>query len=218
MKDSTDWKRRWETGETGWHQTEVEPFLKQFWRAKKGARVFVPLCGKTLDMKWLIDQGHFVVGVDLSEFACEGFFREHGIAFEKKAVGAFTQFESERCILWVGDFFQLTPAMIGPVAAVYDRAALIALPPELRKKYAAHIKNLIKDEVYKPGFEFLQIVLMRTPQDSDGPPFSVRFEEVESHYRDIFETEKLVQEPTEGRVPPGSILEECVIRFKARRH
>ncbi|MEQ7919161.1 thiopurine S-methyltransferase [Xanthomonas sp. WHRI 1810A] len=170
------WHQRWATDQIGFHQPQVNPHLQRFWPelgVKKGERVFVPLCGKSVDLTWLLDQGLFVVGVELSEKAIEVYFAEHDVQPQVEERGAFKVFSHERCALWCGDFFKLTAGHIGACSVVYDRAALIALPPDMRWRYVEHLNRLLPADC-----RGLLITLDYDQSQVAGPPFSVAEEEV----------------------------------------
>src|ERR1700687_2893707 len=123
------WSERWRTGQIGFHQAQADKHLTRHWREinlAKGGRVFVPLCGKSLDMLWLRDQGHPVVGVELSAIALEAFCMENGVPARRRLLDQFEVYEAPDLHLFRGDFFALTPTLLGELAAVYDRAALIS--------------------------------------------------------------------------------------------
>ncbi len=173
------WLARWEAGQTGFHREEVNPLLLAHWDAlgvPEGGAVFVPLCGKSRDMAWLAGRGHPVVGVELSPIAVRGFFAEHGLepavrrgrAHERHAAGGVT--------LLLGDYFALEPGDLGPVAAVYDRAALVALPEAMRPRYVAHLARLA------PRARILLVTMEYPAGEMEGPPFSVPPAEVERLY------------------------------------
>jgi thiopurine S-methyltransferase len=170
------WLGRWQRGETGWHQDEVEPALVKWAEKRKPSTILVPLCGKSLDLIWLASKGYNVVGVELSEIACEALFTENKISFQKSQADGFKLFTGAGLKIFNGNFFSLTTELLGEIGAVYDRAALIALPLEMREKYSAHLLSLIGSSVC----DFLQIIIVRTPHDLTGPPFSVPVSEVES--------------------------------------
>jgi thiopurine S-methyltransferase len=200
------WINRWEQGAIGWHQSEVEPALKEWASGRKPTRILVPLCGKTLDMVWLRDQGYEVVGVELSSLACETFFNENQIPFKKTQVGNYFLYEGERILLINGDFFELDQKLVGDLGAVYDRAALIALPPKLRLKYSQKIIDFKVPEIF-------QIVLVRSPLDEEGPPYCVTPDEVSDLYGKFYNIQILKRYPVEARGPIGSVAEECLLQL-----
>lgn len=206
--DQNYWLGRWKRGETGWHQTEVEPTLTAHFSNLKPTRVFVPLCGKSLDLAWLASQGHQVIGVELSELASREFFKENGLPFQQTSAGAFTRFEGDRVTILNGDFFELTSDDLGSIGAVYDRAALIALSPELRAKYAAQMIRLLAKSSTKDPLKFLQIVLERTPSDETGPPYSVSTQELQKLYAS-FKVTLLSRESVDMGDSSLSKTEEC---------
>jgi len=206
------WKDRWNKGDTGWHQTEVEPNLIQHFNELEPTRVFVPLCGKSLDLKWLVEQGHFVIGVEASELAVEQFFAEHHIPFQRELKGGLTLYKGEKIEIYCGDFFALTPQLLGTVGAVYDRAALIALPQQIRTSYAIKMTDLLSESLKQSPFLFLQILLQRNPHDENGPPHSIQTTELEQLYRGVFHC-KLLSRELVDTLPSGTRVEECVFRL-----
>jgi len=171
------WHERWQQNQIGFHQGEVNPYLEKFWD-KLGvaapASILVPLCGKSLDLMWLRQQGYRVEGVELSELAVRAFFEEQGLSPERSEHGDMQAWEADGIRLWCGDFFRLDAAMLGAVDAVYDRAALIALPAPMRQQYVRHVQALCGSA---PHF----LVTLEYPQDQmSGPPFSVKRAEVEA--------------------------------------
>jgi thiopurine S-methyltransferase len=173
------WLDRWKLNEIGFHLPEVHPWLPAYWPRVLGAgpvsRVFVPLCGKSLDLVWLSGQGPDVVGVELSEVAVRDFFREQALLFREDRAGAFTRFRSEKLELLQGDLFDLTAADLAGVDAVYDRAALIALPDALQTRYARHLLELLP---HRPPI--LLITLEYDQSQMAGPPFSTSAERVDA--------------------------------------
>lgn len=212
------WLNRWKRNETGWHQTEPEPALVHWFSGRKRARIFVPLCGKSLDLKWLLEQGHEVIGCELSENACETFLKENDIEFQVTRYPKFNAYLGPSITIYNGDIFDLSSTEIGKIDALYDRAALIALPPSTRQKYATHLSDRILTPEIHPSFEWLQIILSRTPCDSSGPPYSVGPDEIESLYGNSFQIELRGRWVVEFPAPPGTMTEELVFKLKVRRH
>jgi len=143
--DNQLWLQCWREQRTDFHQSEVNPLLSRFWPSLKlvhGSRVFVPLCGKSLDMIWLAQQGHEVLGVELSPVAVEDFFRENGLSPVKRQAGQFTLWSHGKLGILCGDYFALNAGDIGIFDTVYDRAALTALPENVRGQYVAQLGRL----------------------------------------------------------------------------
>lgn len=144
--DNELWQRCWRERETAFHQTVTNTQLIRFWPSLGLApadRVFVPLCGKSLDMLWLAAQGHEVLGVELSPIAVRAFFKENGLRPRRRKLGAFTLWQSGRIGILCGDFFSLTAAHLGDIAAVFDRASLTALPAAQRAVYVRHLQDIL---------------------------------------------------------------------------
>jgi thiopurine S-methyltransferase len=174
------WHERWRAGQIGFHQSAVDRNLREQWpllELASGSRVFVPLCGKSLDLLWLRDRGHRVAGVELSAVALESLLMEHGIPAMRRTLDHFDVYQAADLQLYCGDFFALNPPLLGPVAAVYDRAALISWIPELRAGYVAHISALTR-----PGTQTLLVTLEYAQTQMKGPPFSVTADDVEHLY------------------------------------
>jgi thiopurine S-methyltransferase len=173
------WLERWKQGQHGFHREGVHPDLEgrvDRFLDDGPHRVLVPLCGKSHDLAWLADQGHTAVGVELSEVAVRAFFEEQERPFEVESAGALLVFRSDGLELWCGDVFDTTRDLLGPVDRVWDRAALVALPPPTRGRYAVHIRQLAPGGVLlQNAFEYDQSVM-------SGPPFSVPLDEVRQHY------------------------------------
>ena len=166
------WLERWRDGRTGFHLAEANPRLIEHSAVlSEATRVLVPLCGKSVDLEWLVTHGYEVVGVELVELAAQAFFAERGLAPTRREDGDFIVYEHGNLAIWVGDFFATTGARLGMFDAVYDRAAMIALPAELRKRYAAHLQTLLTAKA--------KLLLVTLHFDvPGGPPFSVPPEEV----------------------------------------
>lgn len=170
------WRKRWTNNQIGFHQPQVNDYLQQHWPAlgvKQGDTVLVPLCGKSLDMLWLAGQGVRVLGVELSERAVVDFFREQGLTPQVQQEQRFKVFRGADIQIYCGDFFALTPQDVAGCTALYDRAALIALPPEMRRGYARQLQALLP-----VGSHGLLITLDYPQAQLDGPPFAVADDEV----------------------------------------
>jgi thiopurine S-methyltransferase len=170
------WHELWEHNEIGFNQQQPNSFLKQYFnqlRLKKADKFFVPLCGKSIDMIWLVEQGYKVTGIELSLIACESFFNDNHISYNVIQDGEFAIFQSENITLLCGDFFKLSRERLGQIEAVYDRAALIALPQDLRKLYVNHLMQLIE-----PVTLIFLITMQYNQTEMKGPPFSVSQEEI----------------------------------------
>ncbi|MCK9395715.1 MAG: thiopurine S-methyltransferase [Methylobacter sp.] len=170
------WHERWQQNQIGFHKQEINPHLQHYWSrlsVSQGDRVFVPLCGKSNDMLWLLGMGYQVVGVELSPLAVESFFSENDLKPTLRRNGDFLISEVDGLQIFCGDFFALRPADLGPVKIVYDRASLVALPADMRIKYVSSLATLLL-----PTTQILLITLDYPQHEMQGPPFSVQDEEV----------------------------------------
>ena len=177
--DANFWHQRWENEHTGFHQATVTPWLQNYvdkLHLEPGSRVFVPLCGKTLDIGWLLAQGYRVAGVELSALAIQQLFDELGITPQITAVGDLQHYHAPNIDIFVGDFFALTHAMLGDVDAVFDRAALVALPGTMRQQYTRHLAAICG------AVPQLVITYQYDQTKMHGPPFSIDDAEMGQHY------------------------------------
>jgi thiopurine S-methyltransferase len=185
------WHERWRTGQTGFHRGDPNPLLVRHHGRlpPPPARVLVPLCGKTVDLRWLAEAGHEVVGVELVADAAEQFFAEHGLAPQRTRDGDRVHYEHGRIAIVVGDFFEVTPRELGAFDAVWDRAALVALPAPLRARYAPHLRGFLA-----PGARMLLVTYVfdePAGRGPSGPPFSVDDDEVRRLYGGALALERL---------------------------
>ena len=145
-RDNHLWLQFWRDQRTDFHQDAVNPLLIRFWPSLNlhaASRIFVPLCGKSLDLIWLAQQGHTVIGVELSPVATRAFFRDNHLHPHKRRVGNFTLWQHGRISILCGDYFALRAIDIGAIDVVYDRAALTALPEDIRKLYASQLQQIV---------------------------------------------------------------------------
>ena len=177
------WHQRWETNQIGFHNNEANPLLVKYFNhlsLVEGDRVFLPLCGKTRDIAWLLAKGFCVAGVELSQIAIEQLFAELGVEPEITIYGDLKHYHAKNIDIYVGDIFKLTSKVLGPINAVYDRAALVALPESMRPSYTQHLIKLVnKAPQLLLTFEYDQSLM-------DGPPFSINSELVHQYYQESY--------------------------------
>ena len=183
------WEQRWDEGSIGFHLSEVNPYLLQYWshmNANKGSTVLVPMCGKSLDLIWFVSQGYKVLGVECSRKAINSFSQEQKLKLQTKQHNQFVAHISPQLIMFEGDFFHLGSKDLSNVSTVYDRASLVALPENMRSSYVELLtKNLPKHvSILLVTIEYKQSLM-------SGPPFSVSVDEVERLYKPYFLVEKL---------------------------
>lgn len=185
------WHLKWEKNEIGFHLPDANPLLVKHFTTlnlQQGARVFLPLCGKTLDIAWLLAQGYRVAGAELSAIAIEDLFNSLNLMPTITKLGEISHYSATNIDMLVGDIFKVTPAMLGNVDAVYDRAALVALPEDMRKAYTAHLITLTnKAPQCMICFEYDQNL-------HAGPPFSICADEVRQHYQSTYDLALLASE------------------------
>ena len=187
------WLTRWEKREIGFHQENINSFLQKYWTTldlSRGGTVLVPLCGKSKDMVWLAQQGHHVLGVEISKTAVQEFFDEWKVEPTLSQRGSFKCYSGENIELLVGDVFSLTAKDLQEVVAVYDRAALVALPPDMRRNYV----NLLAKNL--PRIVQTLLITFEYPLGAiEGPPFSIDSQNLKSLYQGKCAIHKLDSQP-----------------------
>lgn len=212
------WQERWQNKRIGFNQPKVNPLLIKYFSAldlPAGSQVFVPLCGKSIDIVWLANQGYNVIGVELVESAVKEFFSEQNISptvivhadnpVIKCYQGQLTeQNSSQKIALWVGDIFALNTTDISHIDAVYDRAALIAMPPDMRAKYSEQVTTLSN---HAPQ---LLLTLNYDQNQWAGPPFSITNEQIQQYYSSHYQITELEGEPSTLNANPDMAVTEHV--------
>lgn len=228
--EAEHWLDRWKDQRIGFHQSSVNSHLQQFWHRlvpaprEDGADigVFVPLCGKSLDMIWLREQGHSVLGIELSDIAVEDFFRENGLTPKVTEMtrsdachAPMRRFEVEGLTLLQGDLFDLLPEDMAGVDRVFDRASLIALPPEMRERYVAQMQRILPSPI-----PTLLVTMEYDQAQMSGPPFAVHESEVRALYEPeqsvtLIHSQDLLEESPRFRDRGVTRLEEKVYLLEA---
>ncbi|PHX41483.1 thiopurine S-methyltransferase [Pseudomonas sp. NZIPFR-PS2] len=206
------WQERWARNQIGFHLPEVNPYLQRHWSQLalvEGARVLVPLCGKSLDLMWLASHGLRVMGVELSEQAVEAFFSEQNLVPRITRRDAFTVYQTDLIEVWCGDFFALDAEALAGCTALYDRAALIALPPLMRAQYAEHLSRLLPS-----GCQGLLITLDYDQSQKAGPPFAVTDDEVKVLFGSDWTVKTLQEQDVLGE--SWKFVQEGVTRLDER--
>lgn len=197
--DHEFWLDRWQNDQIGFHRSEVLPMLVKHWPALEpaaGSRVLVPLAGKSLDMLWLAEQGHQVLGVELSSRAVAQFLADNGLAARETESRHGRRFVTGNIELICGDVFDLDSETVADCAAVYDRAALIALPPAMRRRYAELLSRILP-----ASCRMLLVTLEYDQNEMDGPPFAVDGDEVRALYPGNWQVTELEREDILEREP-----------------
>lgn len=199
--DASFWQQRWERNEIAFHQHKTNPWLAKYFgelSLPKGSRVFVPLCGKTLDIAWLLAHGYRVAGAELSKIAIKQLFAELGVKPKIDVIGKIHKYSAANIDVFVGDLFDLSKSDLGRVDAIYDRAALVALPEAMRSRYTAQLKAITEQAPQ------LLISYVYDQRLLDGPPFSVSNEEVARHYQGSYDVKVLTSADV-----PGGLKGQC---------
>ena len=213
MVDNKHWLDRWQEDRIGFHEASVNRHLQNWFprlAPAPGSGIFLPLCGKAVDIHWIARQGFEVVGIELSSIAIEAFFAENSLDFERVETDRFAEYKSENITLLQGDFFDLKHDNLSNCQLVYDRAALIALERHDRPRYYDHMLSILP-----ASCDMLLISLEYDQTEMQGPPFSVPTEEIIQRYRNTFsihalETSNIIDERPRWRKVGLSALQESV--------
>lgn len=201
------WHQLWDEKKIGFHLSTVNPLLRQYFshlNLNAGQRIFLPLCGKTLDIHWLLAQGLHVVGVELSTIAVDELFSELDLRPQVKQIEGYKYYQCGPLEVWNGNFFTLSREHIGKIDAVYDRAALVALPTDMRLAYSQHLTHL--------SYSAPQLLVTIEYDQSlqAGPPFSITASEVFTHYGEQYAPSLLASSVIEGGLKGRCAAQEHV--------
>lgn len=196
----TFWLESWQKGRIPFHRDTVDADLMVYVKNRPlpltSSRILVPLCGKSVDLIWLLSQGFSVVGIELSELAIQQLQQEHDLPLKALQTSMGLCYQMPHLTLWVADFFTLPIQAIAPVDMIYDRAALIALPRLLRERYAKQCLAWLK-----PSGQILLKTLQYAEGAISGPPYSLSASEVQSLYGPMREATLLSEQQKELQVP-----------------
>ncbi len=190
------WRELWSDGRVDFHQPTGHPRLSDLVADLPIGRALVPLAGKSVDIVALRHRGYEVVAVELVEQALRAFAEEQpalGLAPHHGQLGFELRGDGVRFM--AADFFEVDESEVGRFDLVYDRAALIALPPSRRPAYVDHLRRLLR-----PDGRVAALTVEYDETEMDGPPFSVSPAAVSALYDGA-----LIESPDDGRelpVPP----------------
>ena len=182
------WHQKWQKNEIGFHLNQPHPLLVKYMgclNISPNSRIFIPLCGKSLDIHWLLTQGYHVVGIDLSPIAIHDLISTLGLSFTEMQSGNLSHFHHPQIDLFVGDFFELTIEQLGQIDAIYDRAALVALPEQMRSQYIQHLIHIGGHaSQLLISFEYDQSIMA-------GPPFAISTQHLQDYYSSEYDIQPL---------------------------
>lgn len=182
--DVNFWHKKWGEGDISFHQNEVNPLLLGHFGTlslAKGSRIFLPLCGKTRDIAWLLEHGYSVAGAELSKIAVDQLFAELGVTPAISELGKLMHYRATNIDIFAGDIFHLSDDLLGLVDAIYDRAALVALPADMRIQYTTHLMQITANAPQ------LMICYEYDQSKLSGPPFSICQAEIHQHYSALYD-------------------------------
>lgn len=207
------WHNKWHKNEIGFHLDAPNPLLVKYFNTlsfNTASRVFLPLCGKTLDIEWLLAQGFQVVGAELSQLAVDDLFKRLAIKPLITQLDQVTHYTANQIDMYVGDIFNLSPNLLGKVDVIYDRAALVALPDHMRKQYSSHLIEITDNAPQ------LLICFEYEQNLHAGPPFSIHADEVKHHYQHAYDISLLGSHEVEGGLKGRCAATEHVWHLKSQ--
>ncbi|MFT6407844.1 MAG: thiopurine S-methyltransferase [Arenicella sp.] len=199
------WHKRWATNDIPWHEDSGNSLLLDKLSAlslRPSDRIFVPLCGKTLDIGWLLEQGFSVVAIELSKMAVDELFEQLDIVPKISQQGSLSHYSASNLDVFVGDFFALSVELLGHVDAIFDRACLVALPIDMRLKYTQYLANITANAPQ------LLIVFEYDQNQMAGPPFSISLDEIKQHYSQVYSVSLLGSLDMTGQLRGDFVAEE----------
>jgi thiopurine S-methyltransferase len=212
--DPSFWLQRWESNNIGFHKSEANPLLLKYFgelSLPENSRVFLPLCGKTLDIAWLLSMGYRVAGAELIEIAVVQLFDALGVEPKILRIGEVSLYSAKDIDIFVGDIFAVSSKTLGSVDAIYDRAALVALPEEMRHRYTAHLIEITSTAPQLlVTYEYDQTLM-------EGPPFSISKEEVAQHYRDSYDLSLIASIDVDGGLKGQCAAKENIWLLQKRQ-
>jgi thiopurine S-methyltransferase len=211
--DAEFWLRKWRSNDIGFHKDAANAHLVRHCAVlalAPGSHIFLPLCGKSKDMTWLAAAGFSVTGAELSELAVQQFFQEWGVTPSITQCNGHCIYAAAQVRIFVGDIFALQAADLGAVDAVYDRAALVALPGPLRELYTQHLRHITATSAQ------LVVTFEYDQQQLAGPPFAVDADEIARHYAADYHLQCLARDTLEGGFKGLAPVYEAVWWLKPR--
>jgi thiopurine S-methyltransferase len=209
--DPNFWHAKWAENKIAFHESKPNPLLTKNYDTlslEENSRIFLPLCGKSLDIAWLLSKGHHVVGAELSEKAIQHLFNDLNVEPAISNLGEFKQYHHTNIDIFVGDIFNMTRELLGEIDAIYDRAALVALPKETRIQYTQHLSHITQNAPQLLlCYEYDQSIIQ-------GPPFSVSTAEIKDHYGTRYELNLLETILVEGGMKGACVAMESVWHLK----
>lgn len=182
--DADFWSTAWDENRIAFHQGTANADLVAYYPQlglSDSPTILVPLCGKSLDMLWLRGEGASVIGVEIVPKAVEAFFSENDLPFQRVVGDNFERYTTDGIEILCGSVFDVDAEQAQRADAVYDRAALIAFPPEMRQEYVGLLNNVLREDAV-----ILLVTMEYEGEGMFGPPFSVTDSEVRRLYGDRF--------------------------------
>jgi len=189
MKQTVDWHSYWNANRLGFHEGRVNRYLESFlslYDLNPGDTIFMPLCGKAVDILWLSQQGFKVIGIELSDIAVNAFFHESGLDYERESAGSLQRYYTDSITLFQGDYLQLQAQDLMDCKLVYDRAALVAIEAFNRQSYVNKMLDIIPRRT-----PILLVTLDYDQQVMSGPPYAVPVAEIEALFESTYQVEIL---------------------------
>lgn len=175
------WEDCWSVGKTFFHRSAYHPMLvehiEKLINGRSNLVIFIPLCGKSLDIKYLYDLGHTVVGVEGAKSPIEEFFGEHNLEFTKSDCpsvnGSVYKNGDNRIRIYHGDMFDFNGKDEVKFSGVWDRGSFGAINKTDRPKYVELLTSMVTEDC-----QYLLNTYDYNPEQFSGPPHCFTDEEM----------------------------------------
>jgi thiopurine S-methyltransferase len=176
------WLDRWDCNDIDGfcQESPNESLVKHFSKFKLNANstCMIPMCGNSIDIMFFVANKVNVVGIELSEKAAILFFKSHQLQYSVIQGDKYKCYQGDNVSIYVADVFDL-PSLIKDMPLFdiwYDRGAYIALPDNLRYKYAKMMVEVCSDNIQ------ILLLAMTHDRETQTPPFSISQDEINANF------------------------------------
>lgn len=177
------WEKDWTTDNPEFHFKEVNSMLikqhNEFTAGRNNLRILVPLCGKSLDMVWLADQGHTVVGVELIRKGIEAFLRDNKLTHREEPItlgpeiqGTIFKVNEKDISLFECSIFDFSFEVAGrQFDCIWDRGSMTAINM-MKEERLTQYRDIMLACLKPDGRYFLEFF---APESPEGMPSTFKF-------------------------------------------
>jgi len=216
------WQKRWEENQIGFHRPQINPYLLNHIEKMTGQKLtaepigdtaqflenskktwFVPLCGKTVDIPYLLSQGFRVFGLEAAKLAIEALDQEHSLSLVYNEDTKLFTGADGLLQIYMGDLFSCPIEKFGPFDYVWDRGSFIAVEYPFRSSYVEMMQRALKkSDGSWYNYKYLMDSVQYDKSKFGGPPRSVDAADIEEFYKPWCSVELVESEvmPADNRV------------------